>query len=57
MILDRGRCLAEVLEVLRDLEEVRAGLGSGLQLTPDADERAAAILREHGVDAEVRGLR
>lgn len=57
MIMDRGRCLAEgSLEVLRDLEEVRAGLGSGLQLTPDADlERAAAILREHGVDAEVRG--
>ena len=57
MIMDKGRCLAEgSLEVLRDLEEVRAGLGSGLQLEPGADlERVAAILREHGVGAEVRG--
>ncbi len=57
MIMDKGRCLAEgSLEVLRDLEEVRAGLGSGLQLEPGADlEQVAAILREHGVEAEVRG--
>lgn len=57
VIMDRGRCLAQgSLEGLRDLEEVRAGLGSGLQVEPGADlERAAAILREHGVGAEVRG--
>ena len=58
VIMDRGRCLAEgTLEGLRGLDAVRAGLGTGLQMEPGVDlEQAAAVLREHGMGAEVRGV-
>jgi len=57
VIMDRGRRLAEgTLEGLRDLDAVRAGLGTGLEVEPGVDlEQAAAVLREHGMGAEVRG--
>ena len=58
VIMDRGRCLAEgTLEGLRGLDAVRAGLGTGLEVEPGVDlEQAAAVLREHGMGAEVRGV-
>lgn len=58
VIMDRGRRLAEgTLEGLRDLDAVRAGLGTGLEVEPGVDlEQAAAVLREHGMGAEVRGV-
>ncbi|MEM6674963.1 MAG: ABC transporter ATP-binding protein [Planctomycetota bacterium] len=56
-IMDRGKRIADgTLAELRRLDAVRAGAGVGLDLAPDADlERAAAILREHGIGAEVAG--
>lgn len=55
-IMDRGACIAGgTLESLREIEAVRQGAGSGLQLAPDADlEEAARILRAGGFDADVR---
>ncbi|MEM9380083.1 MAG: ABC transporter ATP-binding protein [Planctomycetota bacterium] len=56
-ILDRGRCVADgSLDELRALDAVQRGAGVGLRLSPGADlERAARVLRENGIDAQVRG--
>ncbi|MEM1450807.1 MAG: ABC transporter ATP-binding protein [Planctomycetota bacterium] len=56
-IMDRGRCVADgSLDELRALDAVQRGAGVGLRLPPGADlERAARLLRENGIDAEVRG--
>lgn len=57
VVMDRGRRVAAgTLEELRDLEPVRDRVGAGLALGAGVElERAAALLREHGMAAEVRG--